>query len=153
MHAGTNLTSKKHLFHLKQWDEPARNITLRSNLHAFARQKHVYKRLKPMLLAPKGHQQRVHLDINKQNNLYINNIQTSPFSAYLRMDASLFVYTQIISRIVVKIIDYSNACGGYTLCSISCCRWGVDWCSERVIIIDVYMASGTRTEVYMKPRQ
>lgn len=57
-----------------------------------------------MLLALKGHQQRVHLDINKQNSLYINNIQTSPFSAYLRMDASLFVYTQIISRMVVKII-------------------------------------------------
>ena len=57
-----------------------------------------------MLLALKRHQQRVHLDIYKQNKLYINNIQTSPFSAYLRMDASLFVYTQIISRMVVKII-------------------------------------------------
>lgn len=57
-----------------------------------------------MLLALKRHQQRVHLDINKQNKLYINNIQTSSFSAYLRMDASVFVYTQIISRIVVKII-------------------------------------------------
>ena len=57
-----------------------------------------------MLLALKRHQQRVHLDINKQNKLYINNIQTSPYSAYLRMDASLFVYTQIISRMVVKII-------------------------------------------------
>lgn len=73
-----------------------------------------------MLLALKRHQQRVHLDINKQNKLYINNIQTSPFSAYLRMDASVFVYTQIISRIVVKIIDYSNACGRYTLCSVRC---------------------------------
>lgn len=57
-----------------------------------------------MLLAPKGHQQRAHLDTNKHNNLYINDIQTSPHSAYLRMDASLFVYTQIISRMVVKII-------------------------------------------------
>ena len=57
-----------------------------------------------MLLALKGHQQRVYLDANKQNKLYINNIQTSPYSAYLRMDVSLFVFTQIISRIVVKII-------------------------------------------------
>ncbi len=59
-----------------------------------------------MLLAPKGHQKRVLLDVDKHNTLHINNIQTSPFSAYLRMDASLFVYTPIISRIVVKIIDY-----------------------------------------------
>lgn len=59
-----------------------------------------------MLLALKGHQQRVYLDTNKQNKLYINNIQTSPFLAYLRMDASSFVYTQIISEMVVKIIDY-----------------------------------------------
>lgn len=57
-----------------------------------------------MLLAPKGHQQRAHLGTNTHNTLYVNNIQTSPYSAYLRMDASLFVYTQIISRIVVKII-------------------------------------------------
>ena len=73
-----------------------------------------------MLLAPKGHQQRAHLGTNTHNTLYVNNIQTSPSSAYLRMDASLFVYTQIISRMVVKIIDYSNACGGYTLCSANC---------------------------------
>lgn len=59
-----------------------------------------------MLLTLKGHQQRVHLGTNVHNRLYVNNIQTSPSSAYLRMDASLFVYTQIISRIVVKIIDY-----------------------------------------------
>ena len=72
-----------------------------------------------MLLVLKGHQQRAHLDINKHNNPYINDIQTSPYSAYLRMDASLFVYTQTISRMVVKIIDYSNACGRYTLCSVS----------------------------------
>lgn len=57
-----------------------------------------------MLLALKGHQQRAHLETNTRNRLYIDNIQTSPFSAYLRMDASLFVYTQIISRMVVKII-------------------------------------------------
>lgn len=70
-----------------------------------------------MLLASKGHQQRSHLGANTHNRLYVNNIQTSPSSAYLRMDASLFVYTQIISEMVVKIIDYSNVCGGYTLCS------------------------------------
>lgn len=57
-----------------------------------------------MLLAPKGHQQRAHLGTNTNNKLYINNIQTSPYSAYLLMDACLFVYTQIISRMVVKII-------------------------------------------------
>lgn len=55
-----------------------------------------------MLLAPKGHQQRAHLGTNTHNTLYVNNIQTSPFSAYLHMDASLFVYTQIISGMVVK---------------------------------------------------
>lgn len=38
----------------------------------------------------------------KHNALYVSNIQTSPFSAYLHMDASLFVYTQIISGMVVK---------------------------------------------------
>lgn len=57
-----------------------------------------------MLLAPNRHQKQVHLDTNKHNKLYINNIQTSPFSAYLHMDASLFVFTQIFSRMVVKII-------------------------------------------------
>ncbi len=59
-----------------------------------------------MLLALKGHQQQVHFGTNTHNTLYVNNIQTSPYSAYLRMDASLFVYTQIISGMVVKIIDY-----------------------------------------------
>ncbi len=57
-----------------------------------------------MLLAPKGHQKQLYLGSNTHNTLYVCNIQTSPFSANLRMDASLFVYTQIISRMVVKII-------------------------------------------------
>lgn len=57
-----------------------------------------------MLLTPKGHQQQLYLGSNTHNTLYVSNIRTSPFSAYLRMDASLFVYTQIISRMVVKII-------------------------------------------------
>lgn len=57
-----------------------------------------------MLLALKGHQQQGHLFTLKHSTLYFSNIQTSPFSAYLCMDASLFVYTQIISRMVVKII-------------------------------------------------
>ena len=57
-----------------------------------------------MLLALKGHQKRGYLFTLKLNVQYTNNIQTSPYSAYLLMDACLFVYTQIISRIVVKII-------------------------------------------------
>ena len=57
-----------------------------------------------MLLVLKGHQKQVYLGTNTHNALYVSNIQTYPYSAYLRMDASLFVYTQIISRMVVKII-------------------------------------------------
>ncbi len=57
-----------------------------------------------MLLTLKGHQQRAHLGNNTHNRLYVNDIQASPYSAYLRMDASLFVYSQIFSRMVVKII-------------------------------------------------
>lgn len=57
-----------------------------------------------MLLVLKGHQKETYLVTTKHNTLYVSNIQTSPFSAYLRMDACLFVHTQIISRMVVKII-------------------------------------------------
>lgn len=57
-----------------------------------------------MLLLPKRRQKEAHPVTTKHNTLYVNNIQNSPYSAYLRMDASLFVYTQIISEMVVKII-------------------------------------------------
>lgn len=57
-----------------------------------------------MPLLPKRRQKEAYLGTNTHNMLYVNNIQISPYSAYLRMDASLFVYTQIISRKVVKII-------------------------------------------------